>query len=614
MPRNYRQGHSYDVSWKFSDKIKEADFQELKTSDMKLELILSQAIDKAATKEGLDKGEVSKIHEALVQNVAETLLGRGAGLYQIRRAKYLIEGYEQSGALKKYENYVNGTAGLFSKARYALRQYKNMKQVPAKLRTWATRYVSDSLRNMGNADRMSGNIRSIVSLWFLGFNFSWMLVNSTQPLVLGQAELSRFTKGAALKIMKAEKDILFGRVSEEEQGILNEHATITQDRDSMMAEMTGALEGVGGAFSQGLHATTSVAMALGQKVEVLNRHTMILAGYRTFRGQGMNREEAYNKALAVNSATNIDMGRFNLPAWARKPVGRTFYSLMSYIHHMLNYLYNRSSSGNRNDQKAVLRLLFAMFLLGGLPAGVPGSDELDEMIKNIFGYSPKLALKGWLRKQAKNYGSVGELLESFVWRGVPGMAGISLTGATQIRLPILTNILGGDDITKSVTGPVGGLVQKGLNAGSALQKGDYLRAAEFAAPTALANPLSGMRQATTGVKTQHGKPVLYKGQPLKMTKGEAALRTIGLQPARTADISELRGARFDLQGEWNERRQLALDRYRTNRQLKIIQEFNKGLRDSQAQGLVNPITVDSLRQQTKPSKKLTQWERDKGFE
>lgn len=618
MPRNYRDGYTYDTSWNFSAKVNEEDYQVLKTSDMKLELILRNAIDKAKAKSEISAVDAAGVQDALVQSVAEILLGRGAGLYQIRRAQYLIEGYDTDNAVKKYEDYINGTAGLFSKARYALRQFNNMKSASPQIRAWATKYVGDSLRNMGTADKISGNMRAIVSLWYLGFNTSWMLVNSTQPYVLGQAELSRYTTSPALKIAKAEKDILTGKLSAEEKALLEDMQVRSQDHDSVMAEMTGSLEGVTGKASQVLHNVTQAAMALGQKVEVLNRHTMIVAGYRVFKDQGMDHAAALKKALDVNSMVNIDMGRFNLPGWARGPIGRTFYALQSYIQHMLNYLWNRSSSGNRNDQKAVLRLLFAMFLIGGLPAGAPGSDELDKLIQKMFGYSPKLALKAWSSKMAKDYGTVGEMLEAFVWHGVPGAlkpfgVGVSLTGATQLRIPVISNVIAGDDMAKSLGGPVWGLAQKGKMSIQAALRGDWGRSAEYLLPTSIANPLSGIRQATDGVKTASGKRVDYKGKQLKMEPQEAAIRAFGLQPVRTADISETRGYEKSTQAEWNDRRKDALDNYRMSRKLKFIQEFNKDLRGSQAQGLVPAISTESLANVWgKTNKKKNSWEREHG--
>ena len=621
MPRNYYVGHQYETSWSYSNKVTEADFQELRTSDMKMELILSQAIDKAAKREGLDEKTSEEIHKALVQNTAEILLGRGAGLYQIRRANYLIEGYELDNAIKKYEDYINGVAGLFSKARYALRQYKHMQKVSAKLRSWATRYVTDTLRNMGAADRMSGNVRATVSLWFLGCNATWMLVNSTQPLVVGQAELSRYTKGAARKVALAEKDVVTDNLTADEKSILQEHATITQDRDSMMADITGTTEGVGGKVSKALHGAVQVSMALGQKVEVLNRHTMIIAAYRVFRNEkNLPRDAAYLKALEVNSATNIDMGRYNLPRWARNPYGRTMYALQSYIQHMLNYMYHRSTSGKRHDQKAVLRLLFAMFLMGGLPAGAPGSDELDKMIQQIWGYSPKMALQGFIHRYAKQYDTLGEMLEGFVWHGVPGALkpfgiGFSLTNSVQFRIPFLSSAISGDNMFKSVGGPVAGLMEKGVRSFQAAQRGDVYRAVENAAPTAVANVMSGIRQATEGVRTAHGKTVQFQGKPLKMTPGEAAMRSLGVQPVRTADISEIRGKEKSLITEWHDRRIDALDNYRNSRKLKYVQEFNRDLKNSQANGLVPQITMESINQvMAKPDKNKTRWERRYGVE
>jgi hypothetical protein len=621
MPRNYRNGHTYETSWRFAEKMYEEDFQALRASDMKLETVLSQAITKAKAKGEITEDEGEEVRQALVQNIAETLLGRGAGLYQIRRAQYLIEGYDTDNAVKKYEDYVNGVAGMFSKARYALHQFHNMQKAGARIRQWAFKYVADSLRNMGRADQISGNVRSIVSLWYLGFNASWMLVNSTQPYVLGQAELSRHTKSPALKIGKAEKDIIKDNLTAAEKALFEDERTMEQDRESVMAEMTGSLEGVGGKLSKALHTATRFSLAMGQKVEVLNRHTMILAAYRIFRHEkGLNHEAAYKKAMDVNSMVNIDMGRYNLPGWARGSLGRTFYALQSYIQHTLNYLWNRSSSGSRADQKAVLRLLWAMFLIGGLPAGAPGSDELDKLILKWFGYSPKLAFKGWARKHAKEYGTAGEMLEGFVWRGVPGAlkpfgVGVSFTGSTQLRMPVISNIIAGDDMAKTLTGPVGGLVQKGVMAGRQAGRGDYDRVIEYLLPTAAANVMSAVRQSTEGVRTSHGKVVEYKGKPLKLQPQEAAIRALGMQPARTADISETRGAEKSIQAEWNERRRDALDNYRNSRKLKFISDFNQELKGSQAIGLVPAITPESLKQVWgKPDKKKTAWEKRYGVD
>ncbi len=77
-------------------------------------------------------------------------------------------------------------------------------------------------------------------------------------------------------------------------------------------------------------------------------------------------ESALATALEINSAVNIDMGRYNLPGFAAKwAAGRTVYALQSFIQHALQYLYYRGTSGEWKDQKAILRLLFVMGLIGG---------------------------------------------------------------------------------------------------------------------------------------------------------------------------------------------------------------------------------------------------------
>jgi hypothetical protein len=188
------------------------------------------------------------------------------------------------------------------------------------------------------------------------------------------------------------------------------------------------------------------------------------------------------------------------------------------------------------------------------------------------------------------------------------MAGVSLTGATQFRIPIVTSVINGDTGFRALGGAVGGLADKGVNAYLAANRGDLDRALEYATPTVVGNVLSATRQATEGVKTSHGKSVFYKGQPLKMTAGEAILRAGGMQPARTADISETRGYEIDLRSEWTERRQTALDRYRQKPDMKVVQAFNRDLAASQAKALVPPITQETLRDKVAPNKRQAQFQ------
>lgn len=620
MPVHYRDGQKYSASIGFKEQVSEDMYRDA-IGEMATEQILNASINKALAHGEIGKDEAKAMKEAFIQDIAESFMARGAGSYQIRRLNRLIEGYDRTGALGKFESYVQGVSGMLSKAQYSFDQHENLKHVTPEMKDYAYTYIKDTLRNMGTGDQWSGNARAIASIWYLGYNFSWMLVNSTQPYVLGQSELSRETTSPVIKIAKAEKDILTGNLSAEEKSLFDEMSVRSSDHDSVMNEMAGAGDGGDGKWSRRLGKAVQTSMAVGQKIEVLNRHTMILAAYRVFKGEkGQAQAEALKNALRVNSMVNIDMGRHNLPKFARTALGRTLYTLASYIQHMLNLLYQRSTSGNRADQKAVLRLLFAMFLLGGLPAGAPGSDELDKLILKFFGYSPKLALKAWTRKQAENYDSAGEMVDAFLWHGMPGAGkplgiGVSLTGATQLRVPIISSVIAGDDMTKAVGGPIGGLVSKAWMAGKAAQRNDYWRMTEYLMPTAIANPLSAVRQATDGVKTASGKRVEYKGKQLKMEPHEAAIRAFGLQPVRTADISETRGFEKGTQAEWNDRRKDALDNYRMSRQLKYIQEFNKGLRGSQAQGLVSPITPESLANVWgKTNQKKNRWEREHGVD
>ncbi len=623
MPVGYLEGHTYEVNHKQSDSLQEDEYQDITANSFALDRMIDQALKRATNRGEIGEKAAEELRKDYQTNVAEILMARGAGMYNIRRADYLIEGYDRTDALGKFESYVHGVAGMLSKARYARRQFEHLQAVPAEHRRWASRYVRYTLRNLGRWDRLSGDARAAVSLWYLGGNVSWMLINSTQPYVVGVAELSKHIaggaflktdgqKGALRRIAAAEFDVLRDKLSDDERNLFADPRVQVQFKETALAEMTGSDAGVGGKASRALHGAVRVTMAPGQKVEQLNRKTVILASYRVFRAQGMARDEAVQKALAVNDAVNIDMGRHNLPGYAaHSALGRGAYALQSYITHMLNLIYYRTTSGNRADQKALVRLFFAMYLLGGAAAGAPGLDELDKFILKLFGYSPKLAFRNWLRKNARNYGGPAEALFGFVAdvhdHGLPGaLFGVSLTGAVQLRIPLLSNWLAGDDVTKSVTGPIGGLAQKGVKAGAAAWEGDWSRAAEYAAPTAAANVVSAVRQTSGPVTTTHGKEVFYRGQPVRMTSGEGMLRAFGMQPARVSDLREDTQIMKELEAYGNAQKMAAQDRYRKYGDWRGMMRFNNLRQGAQWGDLVTGI--DDYPDRGVADEKDSQWQ------
>jgi hypothetical protein len=123
------------------------------------------------------------------------------------------------------------------------------------------------------------------------------------------------------------------------------------------------------------------------------------------------------------------------------------------------------------------------------------------------------------------------------------------------------------------------------------------------------------RQTTDGVRTGQGKDVMYQGKPLKMTPGEGAMRAFGIQPARTADIADMRRGEREMTSQWKDRRDQVLAEYRFGQSVLPIMRFNSDLAKSQAKGLVDPISAQTVRNAGKnmESRKGNAWERNNGY-
>jgi N12 class adenine-specific DNA methylase len=618
MPGNYLDWAKYEVEQRFSDQISEDMYGDMK-NDFAMEQGQLAAINKAAAHQEISKKEAAALRQTILQSTAEVLMARGAGAHRIRRAEYLIEGYDAENTVDAYHDYMTGTSGMLSKARYAQEQFEQFRYAKPEVKRWAHTYIVNNLRNMGFADQVSGNMRALATLTYLGFKVSSMLINSTQPWTLGVAELGRHTKRSAVwAIGKAQTDIVIGKLSESEKRLFASEIFKLQEMETAVHEMSGQQEGFTGKVSRFMHTLTDKALMPFQEVELLNRKTVILAAYRTFRADGISRNEALQKALQVNRTVNFEMSRANLPGFAQKPLGRTVYALQSFMWNNWNWIYNRMTSGEKEDMKALLRYAVAMGIIGGAMA-LPGGDELDKLYQTLFGESPKLALQKWTAKHAKEYGSLGEMVNGFAWHGAASAAGVNISNAIRLQIPIVSPLIGGESLPDAAGGVFTGLVQKGSRATVAASRGDMYRALENLSPEALAGAMRAYRMSTKGATTTSGKILFDEdGKPMKYTAGEAVKRTLGFQPTRVSKRSDLTNIEYGLTAHWKEERgdllaklRIATGDERKKVMLKIMR-FNRDLRESQAAGLVPIIKEQTIRQAlvSKPNKGKMAWEKN----
>lgn len=612
-------GEKIEFKTEHSSSLTESMFQDMK-NDMAMEAGLLKSAEKAFKRGDLSEEEYKALTAELIHDTAEILLGRAAGKYQIRRAPYLIEGYQKDNVLELFDEYITGVAGMLSKAQYAKDQFDLYRRAADEVKPWAERYIKDSLQVQGIANRWSGNLRSFAALWYMGFRPASAAINATQIFTLGQAELSRYTASPVVAILKAQKDVLSDKLTADEKKIFNTAIYQVHAMQTVMAEMSGHDEGRTGAVSKALHFATDKAMALFQMVEVNNRKTMLLAAYRAFKAKGMNHDAAFEAAADVDNKVNFAMGRFNLPGWARNPVGRTAYALQSFIWNQFNWIYNRATSGEKDQMIALLRYTAALVVIGGM-AALPGQDELDKLLRRMLGKSYKLQLQQWMARHAKEYGTIGEAVNAFAWHGFPApVAGVNISNAIKMQIPVVTQMLGGEGLIESSMGVFGGMAKKIGNAGMYAGRGMTDKALESLAPEAIAGPMRAYRSMTEGVTTGHGKRVFdEKGKALKYSGTDAAKRSLGFQPLDQSTRTEVAMQGQALQKFWSEERQQRLDELRAadssaERQEAVrgIMRYNRDLRKSQAMGLVNIISAETIRKAriSKPNKKTTGWLRE----
>ncbi len=332
----------------------------------------------------------------------------------------------------------------------------------------------------------------------------------------------------------------------------------------------------------------------------------------------MDRAEAIKQAMDVNRKTNFEMSRANLPQWAHTPVGRTAYALQSFVWNNWNWIYNRATSGEKADMLALLKYAGMISAIGGV-AALAGGDEINKIIRRLTGKDYKLAMEVWMRRHAKEYGTVGELLNAAVWHGGMGVLGINISNAMRLNVPMSGFITGDTTAGESAMGIWSGLYDKGENTIKYASRGQIGKALESAAPAALEAPLKAYRMATQGATTTHGKPIFDEnGKPLKYTPTEAAARAVGLQPLEQSFRAEVTRSGRKLTSYWSEKRGTLLDELRvaTGDRAKEVEreitKFNSDVRKSQAWpmvGIISQETRTKSRAASRGNQKNMAWQR-----
>jgi GGDEF domain-containing protein len=591
-----------------------------------IEALLSKVFDKAAAA-GVLENQMA-VQNQVLRILADEISARGFGRHKLARAQHLIEGYETQNTPAILAQFVGGMAGWLSKSEFAMRANKLMSEIPDSRphdKSWVKEYVDDALKNSTYIDQWFGTARSFAALMYLGFKTSSAVLNATQNYIWGQAKLSSYTKGATRKLLKAQVDVLrdhlltkagkAGLLTEEERWALEQGLRRGRSQANFVRAMSGMDDtgGVMGNFQGGVRWLTEKAMKPFQAVETYwNREPALLAAFRVFRGQGLEKEAALKQAEKFVDDVHFVVGKENIPAVLRKlgPLGRTLYTFQSYTH---NYLLGMLSSLGNGEFQVVARSLTALVLFGGL-AALPFGDDLDKWYRRLFGERPLRMLDKWLRETAGEYTDFGDQIADFVLHGAPALAGVNFSRAIGVNIPWFSPE--DESLAERVTGVWGGLAQKVVYAADAAGKADFWRAAEYLSPEALANILRAYRHYADGATTLSGRPVFGDdGKQVRYTAKEGVIRAFGFMPLEPSKQSQNRWDALRARDYWNERKADVLARFRIAKDRKqagqMVREFNRELRGAPGGVLVPPITLQTLQQalRTRPDRRELMYRR-----
>ena len=588
----------------------EAETTFMGASAINMQRLVDNAIDKLKAQGEVPAEIASLIRLNVLETLAEDLKARGAGRFAIRRAENIIEGYQKTNLKEVLKDYIDGWSGMITKQEAALEFLEGLKgfsRSKPQLMAYGSKYAQDMLRNQEPMDRISAKMRSMAFIYFLGGSMRAALVNFTQNYVTGIPFLAREVGAKSLKAEKLYHKAMFEIATGK---------SLSEVENKMLEEMLG--KGITEAqFIRQIHRevkgglgrwTGKVADILGMPfswMEQLNRKSAALAMFRVkhekYLGQGMKAEEAYRKAFDESEdfvyKTHYLMTKANLPSVAAGgDVGsqflKTAYTFRRFTH---NYLLSLHHSFKGDDGKLALdvmaRSLAYVVLLAGLPA-IPFLDDLLDEWEKFFG----TPVRSNMRKTLRDAG--GPVLEKMGMAGIPALMGIDISGSLKTGIPLV----GSGTPQDTIYGVYGGMAKKALNAMSAVERENYLRALEFASPAFIEAVLKAYRMSETGVTTPRGKIITdEQGKPIRLEAGEGVAQAAGFRPERLARVSGEHWTMENVQKHFKEKRDDLYSRYRL---AKTSEEKQKVIRDMQRfnldarkyRGVIPPITATSLRQ------------------
>jgi len=517
----------------------------------------------------------------------------------------------------------------------------------------ADKYISKYFRE---SNKMINFTKKLMFFKYLGWNMQTIMLNATQPIVTGLPRLASdagITDSAGLEVARgyidnardmynrAYKD---GSVTDKNmQELIDLVLESGELSDQMLQEMMGETQKLSDVQS-GLSKMVKASGKWMGYMERMNRGTMLMAAYNMARagkiknkqvtdrfkvpgqwvngkyvetlqpGQKFSHEQAMEYAREVNSYTQFNYGRDNMPEiFAKHPVMELGYIFQSFPLHMMFALRHYAHHGGARGRAAIAMTLASMFMLGGEEAAesVLPFKYLwyDPIMKWAFGPEWKVTHRKWLEEMTDTQWATA------ITKGLPAaFGGADLSGPMSVSLmpPVRDDEKFENQMIEFLfarLGPVGGTARDAVRAVEAASQGNLKQAMYKVAPKSWANvakAVFGSEELGGRVETSTGKPLRKMGSRedyaytwlpnLERTDTvipSAVFKMFGMTPSGEAQIHDFNSAYYLLQNlPKNHAKKLAswysngwIDKKTT---MKLVREFNK---DPNHPKKINPRTI-----------------------
>ena len=304
--------------------------------------------------------------------------------------------------------------------------------------------------------------------------------------------------------------------------------------------ITGDGTKAGNASAMASNALSMFGLAWGRlfgAAEEFNRRATFIAAYKIAR----EKPELGNPFEFAEKAIKETQGVYNKgnkPAWARGAIGGVLFTFKQYSISYIEFLARMWGNG-AEGKKAVRMALGVLALTAGL-GGLPGSDDLDDVIDMImqslgYNFSFKQKKREWLASTLGNPAAA-----EFVLRGVSGFAGMPIDVSGRMGLgnliPGTGLLVRKNDHTsdmKELAGPIADLISRGFESAGMVGEGRIKDAAVNMAPVAIRNIDKSVDMLQTGMYRD-----AKDRKVIETDTTDAIAKLIGFQPNDVARVQQ----------------------------------------------------------------------------